>query len=545
MGRTFGTRRNVVVLVSAFSLVTHSLVSNRYSSMIAYLPGVSSEQKQMDEMIMAAATKHPNTEIISLSSSTPPADSSSSAIAKGKLMETPFVVSSSSSSTAEKSAPVEHPAPQRDLEEPQAKMNEMVSAGSSSAYLPLEIKLRESELHAPYLPLEVLKQYQKWHSTESLEKFPHNRTFTVGVYSCPLEAGNRLHHFFNGFLWAVVTNRTFLWKYFDKEECKNKNRIFHSATKTRCKAINRVEDCDQVLRRAHWLPSYDEWAPKLSLGEPERLHYWSTRPPEGLARGLKKPLPWKPEYVKEVGVDARSDLPLVLFPVMLTMDDDFLATEKSRAYLLRTDAARATATKLHSLGVEFMYGMFFRHLFTMVEESLKNIRQQPIDPSVFSVGLHSRHQKTSYNEGDIQGEVECLADLLGDKKRLNRTCEVYIMSDRELTVSRLQQYVETKNCTARVFSHAAGAAGLRTEHGPWNGLGFFQDLAFVSRARAGFVYTGGASSSSLVIELITYDLQMEAWRREGRNVSLALKKCAFSHSHTEIEGKKKKKKKKI
>jgi hypothetical protein len=283
-----------------------------------------------------------------------------------------------------------------------------------------------------------------------------------------------------------------------------------------------VEDCDQVLRRGHWLPSYDEWAPKLALSEPERLHFWSTRPQGRQAHTTDDP--WKPTYVKEAGVDARIDLPVVTFPKMLRMEDDFLATKTNRAYLLRTDVARATATKLHSLGVEFMFGMFFRHLFTMVEDSLKNIRQQPIDPSVFSVGLHSRHTKVSYNEGDIHGEVKCLANLLRVEKRLNRTCEVYLMSDRKMTISKLQQYVETMNCTARVSSHAAGA-GIYDEHGPWSGLGFYQDLALVSRARAGFVHAG-TTSSSLVIQLITYDQQMEVWR-EGRNVSHALQECAF------------------
>jgi hypothetical protein len=141
-----------------------------------------------------------------------------------------------------------------------------------------EAKPEESDLLAPYLPLKVFHQYKKWHSSESLEKFPHNRTFAVGYYSCPLEAGNRLHYFFNGLLWAVVTNRTYLWKYFDRETCLASPKRPDGSHLFNCNATNRVEDCDTILERAAWLPSYDEWAPKLSLGKPQRLHYWSTRP---------------------------------------------------------------------------------------------------------------------------------------------------------------------------------------------------------------------------------------------------------------------------
>jgi hypothetical protein len=57
--RIFGTRRNVVVLAFLLILVTYSLVSNSYSSMLAYVPAVVSQQNQMDGMTMTAVTKQP------------------------------------------------------------------------------------------------------------------------------------------------------------------------------------------------------------------------------------------------------------------------------------------------------------------------------------------------------------------------------------------------------------------------------------------------------------------------------------------------------
>jgi hypothetical protein len=70
--RIFGTRRNVAVLVFFLSLVAHSLVSSSYFSILAYVPDLSSQQNQMDEMIMAAATNHSNTKSIAHSSPSVP-----------------------------------------------------------------------------------------------------------------------------------------------------------------------------------------------------------------------------------------------------------------------------------------------------------------------------------------------------------------------------------------------------------------------------------------------------------------------------------------
>jgi hypothetical protein len=71
--RIFGTRRTVVVLVLVvLSLVTYSLVSISYSSMVAYVPNFSSQKNQTNKVIMAAAMKQPNAEIIPLSSPSVP-----------------------------------------------------------------------------------------------------------------------------------------------------------------------------------------------------------------------------------------------------------------------------------------------------------------------------------------------------------------------------------------------------------------------------------------------------------------------------------------
>jgi hypothetical protein len=62
--RTFRTPRNVVALTFLLILVTNSILSSSFYSIFAYVPDTGSQQNQMNVIIMTAATKQPNTEII-------------------------------------------------------------------------------------------------------------------------------------------------------------------------------------------------------------------------------------------------------------------------------------------------------------------------------------------------------------------------------------------------------------------------------------------------------------------------------------------------
>ena len=115
----------------------------------------------------------------------------------------------------------------------------------------------------PFAVFRIWNEYKRQHSVEQLRRELHdntttsnNRTFAIAFYSCPLQAGNRLHHFFNSILWAVITNRTVLWKYYDEETCNTFGKGYVSSI---CKKANKEKDCNQVLERSRWIPSYDEW----------------------------------------------------------------------------------------------------------------------------------------------------------------------------------------------------------------------------------------------------------------------------------------------
>lgn len=58
------------------------------------------------------------------------------------------------------------------------------------------------------VPIQVMEQYKKWHGIDSLrsENDLARRKFAVVFYSCPLQAGNRLHHFMTGTDLEYVPN---------------------------------------------------------------------------------------------------------------------------------------------------------------------------------------------------------------------------------------------------------------------------------------------------------------------------------------------------
>jgi len=405
-------------------------------------------------------------------------------------------------------------------------------------------------------PMQVLQQYVEWHSIETLQResaiahTPSHRRFAVGYYSCPLQAGNRLHHFFNSFLWAVVTNRTLLWKYYDKKACKTFGQKYDPRV---CWTANRVEDCDMVLKRAPWIPSFEEWKTQLLHQEPVELSFWATHPHmlanvtwAGQQQRMNHTFtdfhyvggrkhPWHPEEEHSLGVDADHEKETIIFPIMLSKYND-LQNPEYRNHLLTTEDARERARKLYSEGPDFLYGMLFRHAFTIRPDILGkgvsdnallkrpqeqhdrhqevqgiafNITERYLPTNVYSVALHSRHHQPKNEGHNVRREMSCLKRVLRNRSP-GSECHVYLMSDRLPTLERLQQWLKKKaNCTGLVARHDTGH-GLRSEHGPFAGLGFFQDLALVTKARDAFIGSARRSSSDLIRELIEYDRRIEA-----------------------------------
>ncbi|VEU36659.1 unnamed protein product [Pseudo-nitzschia multistriata] len=93
-----------------------------------------------------------------------------------------------------------------------------------------------------------------------------HRRYLVATYSCPLESGNRLHRFANGLLWAILTNRTFLWRYHNETVCEEYGES-DCALEYNPDLIHGPEDCEGMLERNPWIPSYEEWREKLGFAD--------------------------------------------------------------------------------------------------------------------------------------------------------------------------------------------------------------------------------------------------------------------------------------
>ena len=361
----------------------------------------------------------------------------------------------------------------------------------------------------------LFDEYKEHHSHERLlhaneTKTLQNRKYILGVYTCPNQAGNRIHDFTSAMVAALITNRTLLWKYYDSETCSalskyGKNGLW-------CGNFGSYEDCHQIVGRADWIPSYDDWA--STLGMPEQPQWWlnatvTQRRPQGGR--------YRPNETLFVAFDMCDAKELRIF--------------QRGEYLKYDIGAENRSNILYSRGTMYLYGMLFHEIFPLLSvgasEEAKtktatptlNTREADIP---ITISVHSRHWHGNDNGTRVLREKKCLQQVFQKLSvgtaASNRTCNVYLMSDREPTIELLTAYLKTNTtCNPIVADHKTGK-GLTGEHGPFAGRGYFDDLDMGRQARDGFVGHCGRSSSQLLWELIEYDRVEDAMKS---NISLS------------------------
>jgi hypothetical protein len=238
-------------------------------------------------------------------------------------------------------------------------------------------------------PLQLLHEYIRQHSQAAIrsdsDHVRRRRRYAVAYYSCPHQAGNRLHHLFNSVIWSIVLNRTVLVHYYTQQACEAAGAGYDPGI---CRHANRQEDCDSILRRHSWIPVYDEWKDLRGLPnvtqrqwqEPMKasdfeatnrfrlvngsailqLNYWSTRGPAATSSRR----PWNSSFHSYLHIDSRlADVKIVDFPQMLGQDAKLLVRgSRNLEQMLATEEARARARDLLSLGADYLYGMVRRPL---------------------------------------------------------------------------------------------------------------------------------------------------------------------------------------
>jgi hypothetical protein len=384
-------------------------------------------------------------------------------------------------------------------------------------------------------PIGVVEQYIQWHSADALRRDPHNRRFSVVFYSCPLQAGNRIHHFLSSAYWSIVTNRTMLFKYWDRETCFKYGSMYSLAI---CREANAVRDCDAILARAPWIPHLDDWRHELNLPrDPVDLPFYATHPEQIVNHRY----PWGPGNDNDVrGVDVRYDsIPLVMFSQTrskITFMDP-KARKNSANVLLHSEWSQRTNARLHGLGVDFLFGMLQRYSFELtdamyaaVPEEERHVPRNAVGKEgvPYTIALHSRHIDESLDGCDVSREVTCVNQLL-KRNAASRVlassaqsgtampCAVAVMSDRACTIAAMSSWVKKRGCRVYVARHDTRVDYL-SEHGPYAGAGFFQDVALATTvARSGFVGMR-RSSSDVVLELLQFHRTMEAWERSSDSI---------------------------
>ncbi|CAB9500983.1 expressed unknown protein [Seminavis robusta] len=413
-------------------------------------------------------------------------------------------------------------------------------------------------------PWDIVDQYIEWHSQEAVRQDPFNRSYALAFYSCPLQVGNRWHHFMNSFLWSILTNRTILWQYWDKDTCKKYGKHYDSRI---CTFANKITDCDTFLDREPWMTSYQQWKqehPSLAdtlLVRIKKLSYWTTHSPYSKpGRGF---LPYQnssKDTQHQLGIDARSNqYPIVVFPQMLgkTTSNHFVQNQTIRNHLLHTQWARQTAQVLYKYGSDLLFGLLFHSTFALSEQLIHNTTAMVVPNPNYnmandnnnnndtaaglqvsktcSIALHSRHTNTSILGDDISEEIACIEQLWQQYTTSKRTtmanqeCDLYIMTDRPYTLHRLidwchNYYNSSSSTNATAFPcrrviHAMHEKGVSyvPEHGPYAGVGFLQDLAVLQQSALSSIgiVGGKRSSTDLLTEWIEYERMVEILEEGG------------------------------
>ena len=417
------------------------------------------------------------------------------------------------------------------------------SSQTSSTLPPYIVEGRIPFRDRPVLPpLETLQTYVSQHSEQSLWRdFESNNTahrrFAIVHCSCPQQLGNRLHHFYNDFLLAFLTNRTILWKYWDREACiQLGNKYDHEI----CVDGNRtlgIDDpaqaCGSIMTTAPWMPSYEDWSKRLNLPQPVQVwirpinpHNAPSPTPEGVER-----IRWVVDETEHesnntiTGLSSKWKI-AVFQPLVGVLGPPFVEKQ-----LTHNPRQLSRVRTLFAFGAEFWYGLLFDYalrlrndFLTTVESS--NSLSNDLDPtlSTLSIALHSRHTDPNDDGSNITAELEYLRSSIHEMMLLNLTsCRLFMLSDRPRTLTALHHWFANNaiECTVVQARHDAHSneMGLEAEHGPFAGAGFVQDLELASREASkslNVVWIGhGRSSSKLLLEWVIYRRAIRFWKDFG------------------------------
>jgi hypothetical protein len=336
-------------------------------------------------------------------------------------------------------------------------------------------------------PVLVFEEWKSYHSAEALRKSPSlkDRKFIVADFQCPHQAGILAAKYASQLLMAVVTNRTLLFRY-------------HGFAGWESKGMSTEEVCYSLVRRADWIPLFEEFKHHL----PANTTITEVNTTSLNAETFRDSADQGKYHGKRVTVDISSEILIAGVRFGFNNGHAWKLDDYTNLYLstFMTDAFgfdtpvrdQERVQKLYKEGILFLYGMLFFDSFPFTDKLLESVRDDIAvpDASVMSIGFHSRHPTDSIDGSDVSRETNCIDSLMktGLEQDRGRTCRVYLMSDRQVTIDKVSVYAQEKyNCstvTVRNRPTVSSASQFKLEHGANAGVGYFQGTYICSASSA-------------------------------------------------------------
>jgi hypothetical protein len=388
-------------------------------------------------------------------------------------------------------------------------------------------KRRRKTDHLPK-PMKVLIQYISQHSNQQLEKewkeceiqqqnesqsqqkqkqnittdidcptLHNERQYIVATYSCPIESGNRLHRYMNGLLWAVLTNRTFLWRYETFDICNEYNEVdcLKEYNPDIIKGSN--IDCIDLIDRSNWIPSYDEW--KIRLGIKDNKELIKAELFDGKKTYDNTTLPYDNDndnnnadnnFIIRTGKQVNLNPGSILTKEPLNKTKHLSKPQNlQRLKELRSSYDIDNGNSGNN-GVYFLYGMLFESMFTInssldpsnellaqhAQEAQSKEEQSNDIETIFLHSRHAGHFQSDYiwadhlcleklfpkiinnetssgatvaNETTVETTVDTTTVATTTASAKLKPCHIYLMSDQPITVQLLHEEIrKTTRCTS-------------------------------------------------------------------------------------------------
>jgi len=318
----------------------------------------------------------------------------------------------------------------------------------------------------------MLKQYSQEHGKASLS---NTTEFVVGSYGCPGQFGNRMHEFLNAFALAVITQRTFVWRY------TNQASGVHE--------VGTLEECSKYVTRRDWIQSADVLP--MFGAEIEEMN-WGTN-------------------LDLYCVGVHRQLPRAIAPGKKLEQYQMAALALPGANVSPEMALRAR--RLMARGPEYLYGKLFEAAFhwtgNVVVPTLEMLQfnglidsqNRRTPPDALWVAVHIRHKDISDTTEMRSGMAARFADAISATvgNSSSRACAIFLATDDDMTMDLLKPMVHELGCPVVHSRMGKPQPDFKDEHGNNTGVGAMRDLFLLAHADT-LVGTGFSSFSMAIAE---------------------------------------------